>query len=56
MSQLVNSKLHSDVELQNGENAHFDSKISAHERDVELLNRDVHSEFDVEKPNMEIRT
>ena len=36
-SQPVNVELHSDVELQNQGNAHFDSEISIHERDVELL-------------------
>ena len=35
-SRLVNVELHSDVELQNEENAHSNSEVSTHERDVEL--------------------
>ena len=54
-SQPMNVKLHLEVELQNEENAQFDSKISTHERDVELPKRDVHSDSKVERPNMEIR-
>ena len=42
--------------MQNEENAHSNSKISTHERDVELPDRDVHSDSDVERPNMEART
>ena len=52
----MNFELHSDAELQNEGNKHFDSEISAHERDVELSNRDVHSDFDAERPNMETIT
>ena len=52
----MNAKLHSDVELQNEGNAHFDSKISMYERDEELPNRDVHSDSDAERPNIETRT
>ena len=37
-------------------NAHSDSKISTHERDVELPDRDVHSDSDAERPNMETKT
>ena len=51
----MNVKLHLDVELQNEENIHFDSKISTHERDEELPNKNVHSDSDVERPNIEIR-
>ena len=51
----MNVELHSEAELQNGENAHFDSKISKHERDDELSNGDVHSDFKVERPSMETR-
>ena len=40
----MNVELHSNVELQNEGNAHSNSKISRHERDV-------HSDFDVERPN-----
>ena len=43
-SQPVNAKLQSEVELQNEENAHSDSEISTHERDVELPKRHVHSD------------
>ena len=51
----MNVELHLDVELQNEGNAHFDSKISAHERDNELLDRNVHSNSDAERPNLETR-
>ena len=54
-SQPVNVKLHSDAKLQNEGNAHFDSEISARERDVELIDRNVQSDFDAERPNMETR-
>ena len=36
----MNAKLHSDVELQNEENAHFDSKVSTHDKDVELSKKE----------------
>ena len=52
----MNVKLHSDAELQNEGNAHSDYEISAHERDVELPNRDVHSDSNAERPNIETRT
>ena len=48
-SQLVNvklnlgTKLHSDAELKNEENAHSNSKFSTHDRDVELPKRNMHS-------------
>ena len=45
------TKLHSGDELQNEVEAHSDSKISVHERDVELVDRDVHSDLEVERPN-----
>ena len=44
-SQIVNVKLHSDAKLQNEENAHSDSKISTHDKDVELLERNMPSSF-----------
>ena len=50
-SHTMNAKLHSgielhlDVELQNEVEANFDSKISVNERDAELPDRDVHSDF-----------
>ena len=55
-SQLVNVELHSDAELQNVGNTHSNSKINTHERDEELPDRDVHSDFDVERPNIETRS
>ena len=55
-SQPVNFELHSNAKLQNEGNAHFDSKISTHERDVELLDRDVHSDSDAERSNTETIT
>ena len=54
-SQPLNAKLHLDVKLQNEGNAHSDSKISTHERHVELPNKDVHSDSDAERPNKEAR-
>ena len=44
------------VKLWNEGNGHFDSKINTHERDVELPDRDVHSDSDAERPNTETRT
>ena len=55
-SQFVNAKLHSNVELQNEENAHFDSEIRTHERDVEIPERDEHSDTKAERQNIAIRT
>ena len=55
-SQPVNVELHSEAELQNEEDAHFDSEISTHERDVELLDREVYSDPESERENMETRT
>ena len=55
-SQPVNAELNSDYKLQNDGNAHFDSKINTHERDEELPDRDVHSDFDAERPKIETRT
>ena len=52
----MNAELYLDVELQNEGNAHFDSKISTHEGDEELPDRDVNSDSDVGRPNIEIRT
>ena len=39
----LGTKLHSDVEFQIKVEAHFDSKISIQKRDVELPEKDVHS-------------
>ena len=52
----MNAKLHLEAELENEENAHSDSKISTHERDVELPKRDVNNDSKDERPNMETRT
>ena len=35
---------HSDAELQNETGVHSDSKVGVHERDVEIPNRDAHSD------------
>lgn len=48
-SQPVNAKLYLDVKLQTEGNSHSDSKISTQERDVELPNRDVHSDSNAKK-------
>ena len=37
-------------------NVHSNSEISTHGRDDELPERDVHNDFEVERPNMETRT
>ena len=55
-SQPVNAELHSDAELQNEGNAHSDSKISIHERDEELPDRDVNSDSNAKRANIETRT
>ena len=47
--------MHLDAKLKNEGNAHSDSEISTHERDVDIPNRDVHSDSDAERPNMETR-
>ena len=47
--------MHLDAELQNEENAHSNSEVSTHERDVELPERDIHSDSVAERPNMETR-
>ena len=44
----MNAKFHSKYELQNEENAHSNSKISTHERDV-------HSDSKAERENMKTR-
>ena len=44
------TELHSNVELHNEVEAHSNYDISVHERDVELPNRDVHSDLEVERP------
>ena len=52
----MNVKLHLDAELQNEENAHFDSKISTHERDVETRDKDAHNDTKAERQNIVTRT
>ena len=52
----MNVELHSNVELQNEGNAHSNFEISTHERDAKLPDRDVHSDSDVERLNIETRT
>ena len=44
-----------DVELQNEGTKYSNSKVSVHERDVEILDRDVHSDSKVERQNEETR-
>ena len=51
----MNVELHSEVKLQNKENAHSNFEISTHERDAKLPKRDVHSDSKAERPNMETR-
>ena len=48
--------MHSDAKLQNEVDAHFDSKVSVHERDVEIPNRDVYFDSEVERQNEETRS
>ena len=48
--------MHLDVKLQNEENVHSYFEVSTHGRDVELPERDVHSDSEAERPNMETRT
>ena len=60
-SHTMNAKLHlgiephSNAKLQNEVEAHSNSKISVHETNVELPNKDVHSDSKVERPNEETR-
>ena len=49
------TELHLGTELQNEVEAHFDFEISVHERDVELIDREVHSDLEVERPNVEAK-
>ena len=52
----MNVELHSYVKPQNVGNAHLDSKNNTHEIDEELSKRDMHSDSDAERTNMETRT
>ena len=49
------TKLHSDAKLQNKVKAHSNSKNSIHEKNVELPDRDAHSDSKVERKNEETR-
>ena len=49
------TELHSSAKLPNEIEAHSDSKISIHERDVELPDKDVHNDSEFERPNEETR-
>ena len=57
----MNTKMHSgtklylDVELQNEEIKHFDSKVSTHERDVEIPDRDAYSDTKAKRQIEETR-
>ena len=46
----LGTKLHSDAKLQNKVEAHSDFEISVHERDVDLPEKDVHSDSEVDRP------
>ena len=54
--QNSSTKLHLDVKLNNEKNARSDFEVSTHGRDDELLERDVHNDSEVERPNVETRT
>ena len=43
-SHIIDLELHSGAELQSKVEVHSDTEISLHERNVELPNREVHSE------------
>ena len=47
----LGTEIQSRTKLQIEAKEHFDSKISVHERDVELPNREVHSDLEVDRPN-----
>ena len=51
----LGTELHLGVELQNEETAHSNSKVSVHERDAEILDKNIHSEFDAKRQNEETR-
>ena len=58
-SHIMNFDVHSetemnlDAELQNEVEVYFDSDISVHERDFELLEKHVHSDSKIDRPNEE---
>ena len=43
------AKLHSDTELHNEENAHSNFEVSTHDKDVELSQRNMHSDSEAER-------
>ena len=43
------TQLHSYVKLQNEVEAHLDSKISVHKRDVEIADKNVHSDSEAKR-------
>ena len=49
------TELHSSAKLQNEVEAHSNSKIRVHERDIDLLDKEVNSDSEVERPNEENR-
>ena len=51
----LGTKLHSGVKLQTEVEAHSNSKISIHERNVELPNQDAHSDYKTERSSEETR-
>ena len=48
-------QMHSDVELQNIENVHSDSKNNQHEGNEEIPDENMHEDSDSERNNMQIR-
>ena len=52
----MNVELHLDAKLQNEENAHSDFEVSTHDRGVELVERNMHSDSKSERPSVETRT
>ena len=52
----MNVKLHSWSKLHNEENAYFDSKISTHGKDVEIPERDAHSDTKAKRQSAKPRT
>ena len=49
------TELHLGTELQTEEIAHLDSKVSIHERDAEIPDRNTHSDTEAERQNEETR-
>ena len=51
-----NVKLHSGAKLQNGENALSNSKVRTYGRDIEIANRDAHSDIEAKRQSARPRT